>query len=120
MQPLWWIGSILRDLRAFPERVRREIGFALYVAQQGEKHPDARPLRGFGGAGVLEVVTNFDGDTYRTIYTVRFPTGIYVLHAFQTKSIRGISTPKRELDLIHARLRQAEAFDRERREDVNR
>lgn len=97
-----------------PESVSRrgeaDDGYALYLAQTGGKHPDAKPLKGFTGAGVLEVVEDFDGDTYRTVYTVRLSDAVYVLHAFQKKSKRGAATPRREIDLIWARLRQAQAI----------
>jgi phage-related protein len=91
-----------------PEDVQNVVGYALYLAQIGAKHQDAKPLTGFGGAGVLEVVEDHDGDTYRAVYTVRFAGIVYVLHAFQKKSRRGISTPAHELTLIRARLKQAE------------
>lgn len=84
------------------------MGFALRAAQNGTKHPDAKPLRGFGGASVLEIVEDHDGDTYRAVYTVRFAERVYLLHAFQKKARKGISTPKHELELIRARLKQAE------------
>lgn len=108
MKPLIWIGSSLEDLRTFPEEVRRVVGYALYLAQMGEKHPDAKPLRGFGGAGVLEAIDDFAGDTYRAVYTVRFADAVYVLHAFQKKAKRGIATPKRDMEIIRSRLRRAE------------
>jgi phage-related protein len=95
-------------LREFPEPVRDVMGHALFMAQLGGKHEDARPLKGFGGAGVLEVVEDFAGDTYRAVYTVRFADAVYVLHAFQKKSKRGIKTPHRDLDLIKERLTRAE------------
>ena len=87
--------------------MRREIGFALYFAQMGDKHDSAKPLKGFGGAGVLEVVEDHAGDTYRAVYTVRLAGTVYVLHAFQKKSKKGIATPRHDLDLIRERLRQA-------------
>jgi len=108
MRALVWIGSCLDDLRAFPDEVRCTMGYAIYLAQMGDKHPDAKPLRGFGGAGVLEVVDDWAGDTYRVVYTVRYPTAVSVLHAFQKKARRGIATPKQDLDLIRARLRRAQ------------
>jgi phage-related protein len=94
--------------------VRRVVGVALRAAQEGGKSLAAKPLRGFGGANVLEVVDDFDGDTYRAVYTVRFADAIYVLHAFQKKSKRGRETPKPELDLIQRRLRAAEDVHRQR------
>jgi phage-related protein len=88
--------------------VRRTFGVALYAAQLGETPPEAKPLRGFGGASVLELTDYHDGDTYRAVYTVRFANKIYVLHAFQKKSKRGIGTPKREIELIRDRFKRAE------------
>ncbi len=108
IKPVAWIGSSKADLSAFPEEVKDSIGFALYVAQQGGKHRDAKPLRGFGGAEILEIVDDFDGDTYRAVYTVRFTGRIYVLHVFQKKSKTGIKTPKAEISLIQSRLNRAE------------
>jgi phage-related protein len=107
LKPVEWISSSRDDLRQFPEDVQQMIGFALYRAQLGKKHPDAKPLKGFKGSGVLEIVENFDGDTYRAVYTVKFEGIVYVLHAFQKKSKHGISTPKQDLDLIEARLKRA-------------
>jgi phage-related protein len=111
MRPLVWVGSSLEDVRGFPDAVRRTVGYALYLAQAGGKHPDAKPLTGFGGAGVLEVAEDFSGDTYRAVYTVRLAGAVYVLHAFQKKAKRGIATPRPDLDLIRARLRRAEELD---------
>ncbi len=108
IKPVVWIGSAKVDLRTFPEKVKDSIGFALYVAQQGGKHADAKPLRGFGSAGVLEIVEDHDGDTYRAVYTVRLAGRVYVLHAFQKKSKTGIETPKAEINLIKSRLKRAE------------
>lgn len=107
-KPLVWMGSSKQDLRAFPEEVRHVMGYALYLAQVGGKHLDAKPLRGFGGAGVLEVVDDFDGDTYRAVYTVKLRGVVYALHAFQKKSKRGIKTAPHDLELVRRRLRQAE------------
>jgi phage-related protein len=101
---LIWVASSLRDLREFPEDVRQAMGFALYVAQTGGKHVAAKPLRGHRGAGVLEIVDDYDGGTYRTVYTVHFSDAVYVLHAFQKKSKRGAATPKHDLELVNARL----------------
>ena len=106
-KPVRWVGSSKDDLSAFPEEVRRRVGGALWEAQIGRKAPYAKPLRGFGGAGVLEIVDDFDGDTYRAVYTVHFAAAVYVLHAFQKKSVRGIATPKVELDVIDRRLKRA-------------
>jgi phage-related protein len=108
IKPVVWIGSTKDDLVAFPEEVVDAIGYALYEAQKGNKHPSAKPLHGFGGAGVLEIVENYDGDTYRAIYTVRLAGLVYVLNIFQKKSKSGIKTPKAEIDLVKARLKRAE------------
>jgi phage-related protein len=105
---LVWVGSSRRDLREFPPAVRRTFGVALFAVQLGETPPDAKPLKGFGGAGVLELIEDHKGSTYRAVYTVRFATKIYVLHAFQKKSKRGIATPKREIELIRERLKWAQ------------
>ncbi|MEG4485761.1 type II toxin-antitoxin system RelE/ParE family toxin [Microcoleus sp. D2_18a_B4] len=107
LKPVEWIGSSRDDLRDFPEDVQQIMGFALYRAQLGKKHPDAKPLKGFKGAGVLEIVENFDGDTYRAVYTVKFEGIVYVLHSFQKKSKQGIATPKQDIDLIESRLKRA-------------
>lgn len=108
-KPLFWIGSSLADLKDFPDEVQNVIGYALDKAQQGGKSPIAKPLQGFSGAGVLEVVDDFDGDTYRTVYIVRFSHVIYVLHAFQKKSHKGRATPKHDIELIKNRLQRAES-----------
>jgi phage-related protein len=107
-KPVVWIGSSLEDLKEFPEEVQGEMGYALYLAQTGKKHISAKPLKGFGGAGVVEIVTNFDSDTYRSVYTVKLAGVIYVLHAFQKKSKRGIATPKQDIALIKERLQRAQ------------
>ncbi len=93
---------------AFPEGVKDVFGYALHLAQHGEKHLDAKPLKGFGGAKTLEVVEDHQGDTYRSVYTVKFEGYVYVLHCFQKKSKKGIATPKPDLDKIRARLKDAE------------
>jgi phage-related protein len=113
-RPLIWMGSTRRDLRGFPRQVRRDIGQALYAAQHGEIDPSAKPLKGFGGGSVVEIIADHKGDTWRAVYTVRFAEAIYVLHAFQKKSKRGITTPKREMDLVHRRLAEAERLHQER------
>lgn len=92
------------------------IGYALYIAQRGGKHGDAKPLRGFGGAGILELVEDHAGDTYRAVYTVRLASRIYVLHVFQKKSKTGAKTPKPEIELIRSRLKRAEEEHARRRE----
>ena len=104
-----WIGSSYKDFRAFPDPVQDLMGYALYRAQIGAKHDNAKPLQGFDGAGVLEIVADHVGDTFRAIYTVKFATAIYVLHAFQKKSKAGIKTPREDLELICRRLKAAEA-----------
>lgn len=103
-----WVGSSRKDLRAFPDPVQDHMGYAIYVAQRGGKHRATKVLSGFGGAGVVEVVTDFRGDTFRAVYTVRFAERIYVLHAFQKKSKSGRETPQRDIELIKKRLREAE------------
>jgi phage-related protein len=112
LQPVIWVGASHRDFCRFPNAVQARMGYALYVAQQGDKHRDAKPLRGFGGAGVLEIVSDHEGDTFRCIYTVRIAGAVYVLHAFQKKSKTGRETPKTEVDLIKRRLRDAESHAR--------
>jgi len=112
-KPVTWIGSSRDDLRSFPDEVRRVMGFAINDAQNGDEHPRAKALKGFGGRAVLEIVDDEDGDTYRAVYTVRFIGMIYVLHAFQKKSKKGIATPKHEIELIKARLKTAEAHYQE-------
>ncbi len=112
---LEWIGSSYADLIALPPKVRRFFGYALSLAQAGDRHEAAKPLKGFGGAGVLEVVENHVGSTYRAVYTVKFAEAVFVLHCFQKKSKHGIATPKEDLDIIHARLKVAEALAKELR-----
>lgn len=108
VKPVKWIGSSRKDLKLFPPAVQAEIGYALFSAQQNRTHPSVKPLKGFKGINVLEIVENFDGDTYRAIYTVKFEGVVYVLHAFQKKSHKGISTPKKEIDLINKRFKLAQ------------
>ena len=103
----------MRDIRSFPSAVRKEIGYALYAAQHSELDPSAKPLKGFAGASVIEIVVNHRGDTWRTIYTIRFPEAVYVLHAFQKKSTRGVATRKADVDLVYRRLGIAEQLRRE-------
>ena len=105
-KPLFWVGSSKNDLLAFPDTVRHDIGTALSVAQFGGKHPRAKPWRG-EGPGVLEIVEDHRGDTYRAVYTVRFDKAVYVLHAFKKKSPRGIKTPRKDMELIARRLKLA-------------
>ena len=106
-KPLKWVGSAKRDLDGMPEDVKDVFGHAIDLAQAGGKHQDAKPLSGFGSAGVLEVVEDFRGDTFRAVYTVKFGGWVYVLHCFQKKSKTGIKTPKEDLDTIKARLKAA-------------
>jgi phage-related protein len=113
-KPVVWMGTSRADLRRFPREVRRDIGHALYAAQQGETDPAAKALQGFGGRSVLEIISDHRGGTWRAVYTVRFAEAVYVLHAFQKKSKTGIATPRKELELIRARLAAAERWHRER------
>lgn len=107
LKPVEWVGSSKADLKNFPAVVQDHVGFALYQAQVGLKHRDVKPLKGFG-ANVLEIVSRQEGDTFRTVYTVRFKAAIYALHAFQKKAKQGIATPKQELDLVRRRLKAAQ------------
>ena len=113
-KPLFWVGSSLKDLRDFPKDVKEEIGYALYQAQIGQKPLSAKPLKGFHGTTVLEVIEDFHTDTYRAVYTVKFADAVYVLHAFQKKSKKGIETPKSDIELIKNRLKKAEESSKER------
>jgi len=108
LKPLYWIGSSKKDLMSLPELVRDIFGYALHLSQDGKKHIQAKPLKGFGGAGVLEVVEDYLGNTYRAVYTVKLADRVYVLHCFQKKSTSGIATPKPDMDLIHERLKVAQ------------
>jgi len=114
VRPVTWIGSSRRDLKRFPQPVRRDMGKALYAAQRGETDPAAKPMRGFGGARVMEIVDRHDTNTYRAMYTAQFGEAIYVIHAFQKKSNRGIATPAREIELVRRRLADAERLHRQR------
>ena len=113
-KPVRWIGSSRKDLKAFPKFVQRHIGQALWAAQRGEEYPTVKALKGFGGRAVLEIVASHDTDTYRSVYTVRFHSAIYVLQCFQKKAKKGIATPKKDIDLITQRLAAAEQDHRER------
>lgn len=108
LKPVVWLASTLSDFRRLPTGVKSTMGYALYVAQQGGKHRDAKPLKGFGGASVVEIVTDWRGDTFRAVYTVRFADAVYVLHVFQKKAKRGRETPKHDMDLVRQRLQEAE------------
>jgi phage-related protein len=109
-----WIGSSRSDLKSFPSEVQKVIGYALYQAQLGRKAPCAKPLTGFGGASVTEIADYYQRDTYRAVYTVKFSDVLYVLHAFQKKSKKGIATPKTHLDLVKKRLKVAQEDHRMR------
>jgi len=115
MKRLIFVADSHRVLAEFPEAVQRHVGYALYLAQTGGKHLDAKPLKRFAG-GVLEVVSDHSGDTYRTVYTVKLEKAVYVLHAFQKKSKRGIATPQAEMDLVKKRLQRAIEIDRDLKE----
>jgi phage-related protein len=109
LKPLLWVGSSKKDLLTMPSEVVDVFGFALHLAQVGKKHDQTKPLKGFGGASVLEVVEDHMGDTYRAVYTVKIAEAVYVLHCFQKKSKQGIETPKQDIDLIRERLKAAQA-----------
>ena len=113
-KPLVWIGTTLEDLKAFPEEARAAMGYALHQAQTGGKHPDAKPLKGFGGAGVLEVVEDHDGNTFRAVYTVKLAGFVYALHAFQKKSRKGARTAQSDIEQVRSRLKIAEEDHAER------
>ena len=112
-KPVAWIGSSKKDLMALPLEVRKFFGHALDFAQRGDKHDAAKVLKGFGGAGILELVDNDQDGTYRAVYTVKFAKAVFVLHCFSKKSKRGIETPKEDIDIIRARLKVAEALAKE-------
>src|SRR3990167_11203383 len=114
-KPLEWIASSHKDLMALPSDVRRRFGYALSLAQIGDQDDAAKVLKGFGGAGVLEVVEDDAGGTYRALYTVKFSEAVFVLHCFQKKSKSGIATPKADMDIIRARLKVAEVLAQELR-----
>ena len=119
-KPLAWIGSSKKDLMALPVDVRKFFGHALDFAQRGDKHDAAKVLKGFGGAGVLEVLDDDQDGTYRAVYTVKFVEAVFVLHCFSKKSKRGIETPKEDMDVIRARLKVAEVLAKELRNEVTR
>lgn len=107
-KPLRWIASSRGDLRKFPKQARVKVGYALYFAEMGGKHESAKPLKGFGGASVLEIRLDSQGNTFRAVYTVSFADVVYVLHVFQKKSKKGIATPKHDIELVRQRLKTAE------------
>jgi phage-related protein len=115
-KPLIWVGSSKKDLMALPVQVRKFFGHALHFAQNGERHDAAKVLKGFGGAGVLEVVEDDTGGTYRAVYTVRFQDAVFVLHCFQKKSKSGIATAQKDVEMIRLRLKAAESKAREMRD----
>ncbi len=119
LKPLYWIGSSKKDLMSLPELVRDIFGYALHLSQDGKKHIQAKPLKGFGGAGVLEVVEDYLGNTYRAVYTVKLADRVYVLHCFQKKSTSGIATPKPDMDLIHERLKVAQEHAKGGKDECN-
>ena len=112
LKPVIWVGTSLKDLREFPAPVQDHMGYALYIAQRGGKHQDAKVLRGFGGAGVLEVIKDHRGDTFRAVYTLKYARTVFVLHAVQKKSKSGRETPRRDMELLQQRLREAEQIAR--------
>jgi phage-related protein len=114
IRPVIWLGASRRELRAMPQQVRRDIGQALYAAQQGTTDPAAKPLRGFGGVRVMEIVERYRTDAYRAVYTAHFENAVYVLHVFQKKSKSGIGTPKREIEMVRRRFAEAERHSRKR------
>ncbi len=110
IKPLRWVGSSRKDYGGFPPDVQEQLGFELFLAQTGQYPPSAKPLKGFG-SGVIELIDDFDGDTYRAVYTVRLKRAVYVLHAFKKKSKQGVKTPQRDVALIRLRLAAAEVDD---------
>ncbi len=117
-KPVEWVGSSYRDFVSFPDSVQDEMGHALYLAQTGRMHSSAKPLKGFGGAGVIELVEGDRHATYRAVYAVKFESAIYVLHAFQKKSRKGTETPREEIELVRRRLKIAEEDDRARKKGL--
>ncbi len=113
VRPLFWVASSRRDYRQLPDEVQRAFGFELFLAQTGQHPPSAKPLKGLGG-GMVELIEDCAGDTYRAVYTIRFVEVVYVLHAFKKKSKRGVATPKSDMDLIKRRLKAAEIDHAER------
>jgi phage-related protein len=114
---LEWVGGSKKDLLALPLEVIKFFGHALDIAQRGGQHEAAKVLKGFGGAGVLEVVESDQGGTYRAVYTVKFKEAVFVLHCFQKKSKSGIATPKEDMEIIRTRLKVAEAISQELRHE---
>jgi phage-related protein len=112
-KPCLFVGSSRKDLKRFPAKVQNRMGYALHEVQKGDEPAAAKALKGFGGRTVLELVDDFDSNTYRAVYTVRFAGVVYVLHAFQKKAKKGIATPLQDIELIKSRLRDAEMHYRE-------
>ena len=108
LKPVEWVGSSYREFISFPAPIQQEMGYALYLAQTGRMHVSAKPLKGFGSAGVVELVEDDQHGTYRAVYTVKFESAVYVLHAFQKKSKKGIKTPRDEIETVQRRLKLAE------------
>lgn len=113
LKPLIWVGSSKDDLLEFSEKIRGTFGYALYLAQRGERHMHSKILKGFGGAGVIEIIENDESGTFRIVYTIKMPKIVFVLHAFQKKSKQGIKTPKQEIDIIKKRLKEAQEIYKE-------
>lgn len=113
IKPIIWVGSSKNDLVKMASKVKTNFGYALYQAQKGEYPEIAKVLSGFGGASIIELIEDDRGDTFRAVYTVKFPSAIFVLHVFQKKSKKGISTPKKDVELIRSRLKIAEAMYKE-------
>ena len=111
LRQLKFVGSSKRNLSSFPEPVKQDIGHALYVAQQGGRAASVKTFKGFGGGGVVEIIEDFDSDTYRCVYTTKLESAVFVLHAFQKKSKHGIATPQHDMDLIKQRLKDAANID---------
>ena len=116
-KPLSWVGSSKRDLMALPVSIRKFFGHALDFAQRGDKHDAAKVLKGFGSAGILEIIEDGRGGTYRAVYTIKFKEAVFVLHVFQKKSKHGMATPKPDLDIIRERLKVAEQLVKEMRDE---
>ena len=113
LKPLIWVGSSKDDLLEFSEEIRSSVGYALYLAQKGERYVHSKVLKGFGGAGVIEIIERDESGTFRVVYTIKMPKIVFVLHAFQKKSKHGIKTPKQEIDLIKKRLKEAQEIYKE-------
>lgn len=112
-KPLVWLGSSKKDLVEMPVGVRKFFGHALHFAQCGEQHSAVKILKGFGGGNTLEIVANEQGNTFRTVYTTKYKEAVFVLHVFQKKSKKGISTPKPDMDIIQKRMKIAEKLSQE-------